>query len=1090
MPFSLNLKHKLVLLWAGSVLFSLLLVGGIFGLLVTDLHEEQAQEQINTGFHRLHDRLQDHIESLTNSTHSLSGRQDLIAPLNMIYNYQDINNYQPLVFDNEKKRLAQELAELALPQEFSFIGLYDANLNLVSFYLGEDPKPRGVGYLSYRKGNPVVYMTNADTEEYMELPQMPEMLLKDHPTSVTPTATIHTHATAAGLVMEMYSPVIRQRPDNSVQTIGLIKASLILDKKFTKYISESTNMNFTLSLGENIQLGNLDADNLHSASSANPQSLFPELDTVDWIPVQNDTYFIGSLAFGLEHGQTAAFSFGVPKNKLSGELSLFRQAMMLVLGLAALTFVPIGLLILRHIIFNPIGGLMNRIEAVRNGSYDELRPTSRMDELGFVANSFNTMANAIRDRERELEKLSSAVEHSPASVIITDPDGTIEYVNPKFIEVSGYSAEEAIGKNPRFIKSGRTSMEVYEDMWQTIIRGDDWQGVILNRKKNGDLFWESISISSVKSPTGEILHYIGIKEDITSRHLAEEEIRRFKMALDTSADCIFLIDPETMRFVDFNQTALNDMGYSREELLVMGPQDLKPEFTRAKLQAYFHSIIESNSRQGALTTVHEKKSGDQFPVDIRLSALQRQQGDWLIIALARDITERKRAEEQIAYQAYYDTLTDLPNRRLLYDRLEREVARSRRRGHKGAVLFLDLDNFKIVNDSLGHQVGDDILRHVANCLSQNLREEDTAARLGGDEFVVLLSEISDDVDEAMSETQAVAQKILQSIETPCHSGGHVLHTTCSIGITIFPVNGDNADDFLKQADIAMYRAKDRGRNTYQFYMPSMQVAASERLSTEQDLRLAIPQDQLSLHYQPQVLADGTIIGAECLLRWQHPKLGMVPPDHFIPIAEDSGLIIEIGNWVLHSACNQLAQWQSMDSDSLKRLAVNISPKQFKHPQFVEQIKQVIQETGVDANGLELEVTEGMLISNLDETVEKMNTLRDLGITFSIDDFGTGYSSLSYLKRLPVSVLKIDRSFVRDITTDPSNATIVDTIIAMAMHLGLEVVAEGVETEAELAFLRSKGCGIYQGYYFSRPLPIGEFNNLQQTSLCPNTDSSP
>ncbi|MFC1685052.1 EAL domain-containing protein [Pseudomonadota bacterium] len=1080
MLLNLKLKHKLILFWGGSVLFSLALVGVVFSVLVTGMHEEQAQEQLDTGFHRLHDWLQQHTSVLLKSGKSLAERQDIVAPLNMIYNYQDIANYQPLVFDAEKKNLADELEELAQSQDVDFIGIYDANLNLASFYLGEKHEPQGAGYLSYRDGRPVAYMAATDTHAFRELTALPAKLIQDPPAAVALAQEVHAHASSSGLVIEMYNPVMRQRPDNSIQTVGLVKMSITFGEEFAQSISTMSHLDFGLYLGDDIHFGDLPNDGLMPAAG-DTNKLFPlEVNEAPWVPVQTEDYFVGSLVYGLEFGQRAVLRFGLHKARLSSELSAFRQAMMVVLGLAALTFVPIGLFILQRTIFNPIAELLNRIEAIRKGEYDQLLPSSRGDELGIVASSFNTMARDIQDRQRELEKLSSAVEHSPASVIITDPDGIIEYVNPRFIEVSGYSAEEAIGKNPRFIRSGRTPNELYQDMWQTISRGDNWQGVMLNRKKSGDLFWESISISSVKSPAGEISHYIGIKEDITSRHLAEEEIRRFKMALDSSSDCLFLIDPEAMRFVDFNQAALSDMGYSREELLAMGPQDIKPEYTRAKLQAYFHEIIASEDKQGELETAHEYKDGRKVPMEVRLSALQRQQGDWLIIALARDVTERRRAEAQISYQAYYDALTDLPNRRLLYDRLEMELARSRRKGHKGAVLFLDLDNFKIVNDSLGHLVGDDVLRHVAKCLTESLREEDTAARLGGDEFVILISEISDDIETAMNEAQGIAQKILQAIEAPCHSGGHVLHTTASMGISVFPANGDCADDILKQADISMYRAKDRGRNTFQFYMPSMQVAASERLSTEQDLRLAISCEQLSLHFQPQVVADGTIVGAECLLRWQHPKEGMIPPDRFIPIAEDSGLIIEIGCWVLRTACTQLAKWQQEGpSQAPKRLAVNISPKQFRDPGFVDRVKVIIQETGVDASGVELEVTEGMLISNLDETIEKMDLLRGLGFTFSIDDFGTGYSSLSYLKRLPVTTLKIDRSFVSDITTDPSNATIVDTIIAMSSHLGLEVVAEGVETEAELAFLREKGCGIYQGYYFSRPLPIEEFSNLLQ-----------
>jgi len=451
-------------------------------------------------------------------------------------------------------------------------------------------------------------------------------------------------------------------------------------------------------------------------------------------------------------------------------------------------------------------------------------------------------------------------------------------------------------------------------------------------------------------------------------------------------------------------------------------------------------------------------------------------------AIGDDITERKRAEELIEYQATFDTLTDLPNRRLLLDRLVQALARCRRHGHKGALLFLDLDQFKHINDSLGHPVGDALLQEVSKRLKKELREEDTSARLGGDEFVVLFSEVSDNPEKAAQQAQAGAEKIQTELSAPYTIHNHKLHVTTSIGIAMFPMEDESADDILRHADTAMYQAKKAGRNTIRFFLPSMQLAAEQRLRLQNDLRQALLRDEWQLHFQPQVDASGNIIGAEALLRWQHPERGYIAPDYFIPVAEETGQILAIGKWVLESALSRLKAWTDDIAESpLRNLAINVSPRQFREADFVLQIERVLGKTGADPNRLTLELTESIFVENLEDTVQKMMILKRLGVRFSLDDFGTGYSSLAYLKRLPLDEIKIDRSFVCDITTDPSDANLVETMITMAEHLGLEVVAEGVETEEQLRFLLGKGCRLFQGYHFSRPQPEKDFEELLRKS---------
>jgi diguanylate cyclase (GGDEF)-like protein len=440
----------------------------------------------------------------------------------------------------------------------------------------------------------------------------------------------------------------------------------------------------------------------------------------------------------------------------------------------------------------------------------------------------------------------------------------------------------------------------------------------------------------------------------------------------------------------------------------------------------------------------------------------------MIMETLQTRNERHQAQQTIRYQALYDELTDLPNRRLLLERLAQEMSRSKRHGHMGGVLFLDLDHFKKINDSLGHRVGDTVLQAVATRIRQRLREEDIASRLGGDEFVVLAPEVGDSPDLAAANTEYLALELRELFREAFIVDHHKLHLSASIGIALFPMEHEDPEDLLQQADVAMYSAKELGRDNVQLFLPSMQAAVDRRLEVERDLRRAIGGGELELYYQPQVLACGRIVGAEALVRWNHPTRGLVSPADFISVAEETGLIYQLGDWVLRRACEQLAY---LGRESGLHISVNISPKQFREAGFVEQVRSILVQTGAPPEMLTLEITESLVIDDIEQTGQRMRTLKTLGVSFSIDDFGTGHSSLAYLKRLPLDAIKIDRSFVRDIESDPNDAVIVETIIVMSHHLGLEAIAEGVETGGALAFLRSKGCHRFQGYLFGRPEPF-------------------
>ncbi|MFI4941397.1 MAG: EAL domain-containing protein, partial [Burkholderiales bacterium] len=530
--------------------------------------------------------------------------------------------------------------------------------------------------------------------------------------------------------------------------------------------------------------------------------------------------------------------------------------------------------------------------------------------------------------------------------------------------------------------------------------------------------------------------------------------------------------------IEANDSFCRMLGYTQEEVVRLNVSDWDVQFTAEELKARVKEFIDQGS-SATFDTIHRRKDGSLLNVEVSCSGVNIEGGQF-VFATSRDITERKLAESEIHSLAFYDVLTHLPNRRLLMDRLNQTMALGSRNGLYGAILFLDLDNFKALNDTKGHDIGDLLLFEVAKRLQGCVREGDTVGRFGGDEFVLILEGLSSKQDEAIAQAEIVAEKVRAALGKSFQLGGLVYHGTTSIGINLFLDHSGTTDELFKQADVAMYQAKQSGRNAIRFFDPAMQAVLEARSELEAALRGALSKQQFSLHYQIQVDAALRPIGAEALLRWQHPDLGMVPPVRFIPLAEETGLIVPIGQWVLESACAQIKLWEGDPLFRDLNIAVNVSAREFRQESFVAQIKAVLDKCGIKPNRLKLELTESLILHNVEDSISKMQQLKSMGVDFSMDDFGTGFSSLSYLKRLPLDQIKIDQSFVRDISTDSSDAAIVQTIIAMAETLGLKVIAEGVETEAQREFLDLRGCPAFQGYLFSRPVPVQQFERLVAT----------
>jgi diguanylate cyclase (GGDEF)-like protein/PAS domain S-box-containing protein len=700
-----------------------------------------------------------------------------------------------------------------------------------------------------------------------------------------------------------------------------------------------------------------------------------------------------------------------------------------------------------------------------------------------------------RRRSQEmLRKLFTAVEQSPTAVMITNLEPSIEYVNPCFTTVTGYSQAEALGRNPNFLQSEQMHREVYAQLWGQLARGESWTGVLMNRRKSGEFFWVDSHVVPVKNEDGHVTHYLSIQTDITARKLTETRLAESEMRLrtlvQTIPDLIWLKSTEGVyllcntRFEEF---------FGAKEADIVGKTDY--DFVDRALADSFRQNDQAAIIKGGPSVNEEWVSfasdGHRELLESTKATLKNAENQVVgVLGIGHNITERNAASNEIAHLAFYDSLTDLPNRRLMLDRLGQALASATRRGRHGALMLIDLDNFKLLNDTLGHATGDQLLQEVAGRLRSGMREGDTVARMGGDEFVVLLEEL-DANDLAAIQAEHVAAKILLSLAEPytlnlsegTKGGNKRTHLcTSSIGIALFRDQGVSAQELMKRADTAMYQAKAAGRNTLRFFDAEMQNVVAQRAAMEVDLRGAIVARQFVLNYQPQVNTFGHVTGAEALVRWQHPLRGLVGPVEFIGLAEDTGLILPLGHWVLETACAQLALWSTRVQMAHLTLAVNVSARQIAQPLFVEQVLDVVDHFGVPPGRLKLELTESLLMENADSIIDKMTALKARGIGFSLDDFGTGFSSLSYLKRLPLDQLKIDQSFVRDILTDANDAAIARTVIALGHSLGLEVIAEGVELQAQRDFLHNIACHSYQGYWFSRPLALVDFETFVQDHL--------
>ena len=674
----------------------------------------------------------------------------------------------------------------------------------------------------------------------------------------------------------------------------------------------------------------------------------------------------------------------------------------------------------------------------------------------------------------ELQRLALVSERTTNAVMITDSMQRILWVNEAFTRITGHALGEALGQRPtHLLQTDRVDAPTTERILAATEVGQGIRTQVPGKQQDGSDLWFDLDIQPLRDEGGVLTGFVCMASDITQRRQGQVELRIAAIAFD-SLEAIAITDANQV-ILKVNPAFERITGYSADEaigqvtgkLLKSGRQDAT--FYAAMWQA----LKQDKHWQGEVW--NRRKSGEVYAEWLSITAVMDDEDKVAnYVAVFSDVTQKKLADETIHHLAFYDPLTALPNRRLLRDRLEQAMATSERQLRQAAVLFIDLDRFKDLNDTKGHEVGDLLLIEVARRLHSSVRASDTVARQGGDEFVVILAGLTAQAEPAAVQAEMIAEKIRAAISQPFQLKDHEYQGTSSIGICLFQGNDTTADELLKRADTAMYQAKAAGRNAIRFFDPATHAVMESRIALEADLRHAQSRSQLQLHYQMQVDRSGRVLGAEVLLRWLHPNRGLVPPAQFIPLAEESDLMLSIGHWVLQTACEQLQAWEGESCVSQLHLAVNVSARQFRQPDFVEQVRAVLDRTGVDPRKLKLELTESLVVHNVTDTIAKMRAIKDLGVRFSIDDFGTGHSSLAYLTQLPLDQLKIDQSFVRNMSLSRTDAVVVQTIIAMAKSLELEVIAEGVETEQQRSFLERCGCLNYQGYLFGRPVPLTAF----------------
>lgn len=1080
-----------------SIMLVLVLVAAVFSALINDLHQQSAEDDLEHGIEILQRELVNKSERLLDSRRIIEQDESIIASVNLVTKYQKIDDYQSLLFNPEKEALSQVLLRELQSTDLSFIAIYTESGEPIAFY---NSKKNLAGYISYEDSKPVAMGYKSEGAS-RRLETVPPFLngLDMHLLSSSQGVHLRFNTSGKELILESSSPLVKSGGGGNIEAIGWLRIAYRLDQKFVKNLATQSALSFAFHSPSAVNKEGLaeianDAF-LISSHNFNPAGYhFDEQMSVLSLEhhgrlephyVHGGSYYTAGVTLLTEYSGKLTAVFALSKSQLSSNISAFQQTIFWALLMSGLLVIPVGILFTRRSITTPINALVSYAENVGYGDKDVKFESANVQEFNYLGENLQSMVNRLHESQTDIvereKQVSLLLDSAGEGIYGIDANGLCTLVNPKALEMLGYCQEEFIGKNVHELMhhthdDGSHYLQQDCPIYKALHEG-------IPAHVEGELFWRKDGTSLISEyrahpihSEGKVVGSVVTFADITLRKQIESNLELAKNIIENANEAILVTNMGGI-IEQVNDAYVKITGYSREEAIGATPKIQQSGRHDQMFYAQMWKDIHGKGYwEGEIWD--RRKNGEIFPKWLSISTVNDEHGNpSKLVGIFSDISSLKETEKELENLAYYDALTGLPNRVLFRDRLKQGIHAAKRDDYKLATLLIDLDHFKFVNDTLGHDAGDNLLEIVAECLKSFVRESDTVARLGGDEFTIILSEINQP-----EEASIIAQKIIDNLKEPIEVKGRMVNIGASIGISTYPDDGDECDLLLKNADMALYKAKDSGRNAYHFFSEELQSAIFDHISMEDEMRKGIDNDQFVLHYQPKInLKSGKMIGMEALVRWNHPDKGFVRPDHFIPFAEETGLIIPMGLWIFKTACRELSEF-NRDLDVPLKVAINLSAAQFKQRGLIYTIKEIIEQYGIAPENVELEITESSVMGDVDLAIATMKKFRDLGLKLSIDDFGTGYSSLSYLKRFPINTLKIDQSFVRDLTIDSDDAAIVQAIISMAKNLQLDVVAEGVETEEQLAFLQTNHCEHVQGYLFSKPLPAQEFQQYIKDNL--------
>ena len=1052
-PLSINLKLMLSALAITAL--SLLTAGLLINHSLLQYHREVAHQRIEDAFGSLQGHIRQVERRLILETGSVADEPIIISALNLINKYE-LPNSDPDLFDEERKRIGLRIADTVRSGITDEAYVYNQRGTLQVYSAVEassyrvDITSKQEKLLSYKSeiGKQTAVWKSTSYSDKLS------SRITQH---MSDTDGLDYHRDREGLFVEHHRQLLRTLTNGTQEEVGSLVFLHRLDREF---VESATPEEIAFSIFDSRQQPILDNPKLASLTAARRAELLNnDLDNTRFI--ENKSGFYASQRFETQGGDWIDLIAFYPMIEYTLASQRTRTAVISAMLITGLIVITTSLLLLQHFIRKSLSGLMAGVQKFRQGNYDSRLQVTSMDEIGQLASAMNLMAQDIEQRESEL---SAIIDQLPLMIFVKNVDD-LRFVrlNRAGEKLLGVRQEDMLGLNDYdlfpeeqasfFTKKDREviTSKAIVDIPEEEINTPDGRRILHTRK------------ATIYDKEGRPKYLLGVSEDITESKKTEAQLRQWAKAIDSTGEGIMITDLDGT-ILDVNEAFTKITGYAHEEIVGQNPRILKSGLHNEKFyQLMWKALLEMGSWRGEIQ--NRRQNGEIYPSWETISTVYNEKDERThLVAVFSDISPIKQTQKQLDFLAHHDPLTGLPNRILLNDRMEHALMRAQRDHLKVGVMFLDLDRFKNINDSLGHPVGDTLLQEVAERLRKVLREIDTISRQGGDEFVLILEDIQDD-----KILINVANKVLSIFKQPFTVSGRDMIISASLGISLYPDDGQDSTTLIRNADSAMYRAKENGRNRFWFYTEDITRRTARRMDMEQALRDTVNHGELHLHYQPQFdLRQNRIVAAEGLLRWDRPGHGLVMPDHFISLAEETGIINVIGEWVLYTACRQMKHWLEK-SLPIERIAINISPAQIRHGNLAETVADALSKTGLSPVHLELEVTEAIFLDDTEETGKVLHALDELGVILALDDFGTGFSSLSYLKNFHFDRLKIDRSFIQHLLQNSNDQSIANSVIALGHNLNMSVLAEGVESEEQRDWLKERHCDEAQGYFFSRPI---------------------